>query len=177
VAGSGNRSQAWEPEVLDVIDSDLKHRLSQRTGQGPLADAGQTSLVTPRIYGLLVVDDEEFIRDVLDRAMKQQGFTVWLAACGQEAINLYRRHSQTIDLVLLDVRMPGKDGPQTLAALQEVNTQVRCCFMSGDLGSYDEWQLCKLGAARVIRKPFRLAEMAEMLWELAGSAALSPSSL
>jgi CheY-like chemotaxis protein len=160
-----------------VIDSDLKHRLSQQTGPGPLSDTAQTCLVTPRPYGLLVVDDKEFVRDVLDRAMKQQGFAVWLAAGGQEAIGLYRQNREAIDLVLLDVRMPGLNGPQTLAALQEMNAQVRCCFMSGDLGSYAEWQLCNLGAARVIHKPFRLAEMAEMLWELARSAALSPSSL
>jgi CheY-like chemotaxis protein len=160
-----------------VIDSDLKNPPREETRSSQLTGASDTALVPPRAYGLLVVDDEEYVRDVLDRALKQQGFTVWLAARGQEAISLYRRHSQAIDLVLLDVRMPGLDGPQTLAALQEMNAQVRCCFMSGDLGSYADWQLCNLGAARVIRKPFRLAEVAEVLWELASSAALSPSSL
>jgi CheY-like chemotaxis protein len=46
---------------------------------------------------------------------------VWLAAGGQEALDLYQRHREAIDVVLLDVRMPGLDGPQTLAALRALN--------------------------------------------------------
>jgi DNA-binding response OmpR family regulator len=126
---------------------------------------------------LLIVDDEEHVRSVLDLAMQQQGFVVWLASSGKEAIGLYRRHGQAIDMVLMDVRMPGLDGPQTLAALRQLNAQVRCCFMSGNLGSYTEWQLCNLGAIRVIRKPFHLAEITALLWGLASNAPFSPSSV
>src|SRR5581483_10924218 len=91
-----------------------------------------------RTFGILVVDDEECVRTVLDLALRQQGFVVWLAADAQGALDLYRRHHDTIDVVLLDVRMPGSDGPQTLLALQRVNPQVRCGFMSVDLGDYTE---------------------------------------
>jgi CheY-like chemotaxis protein len=101
--------------------------------------------------------------------MRQQGFAVWLAAGGGEALDLYRRHRRAIDVVLMDVRMPGLDGPQTLAAIQELNPQVRCCFMSGGLGSYTERGLRDLGAAALIGKPFRLAEVVRALWELASS--------
>lgn len=134
-------------------------------------------LVTPRQNGILVVDDEAAVRGVLNVGLRQQGFAVWLAANGQEALDLYRHHSHAIDMVLLDVRMPGRDGPQTLAALQELNPDLRCCFMSGDLGSYAEWQLCELGAAVVIRKPFRLAEVAETLRELVNERKCEPFSL
>ena len=148
----------------------------REAGQGRLADAAglpETSLVTPRACGILVIDDEEGVRGVLNVRLRQQGFAVWLAADGHEALDLYRRHREDIDVVLLDVRMPGPDGPQTLAALQQLNPQVRCCFMSGDLGSYTEWGLCNLGAAAVIRKPFRPDDVAQMLWELARKADLT----
>jgi CheY-like chemotaxis protein len=123
------------------------------------------------------VDDEEAVRGVLNIGMRHQGFAVWLAANGQEALDLYRRHRQAIDVVLMDVRMPGLDGPQTLAELQQLNPQVRCCFMSGYLGGYTDWQLCDRGALAVIQKPFRLAEVVQGLWELVNKADWEPSNL
>jgi CheY-like chemotaxis protein len=159
------------------MESDLKNGFLLRTGQNPQGGAAESSPLTPRAFGLLVVDDEECVRGVLDLAMKQRGFAVWLASSGKEAISLYRSHGRAIDVVLMDVLMPGLDGPQTLAALQQMNAQVRCCFMSGDLGIYAEWQLDNLGAIGVIRKPFRLDGITALLWELASHALSSPSSL
>jgi CheY-like chemotaxis protein len=142
--------------------------------QGRLAEA-DASHATPRKYGILVVDDDACVRDILNLGMRQRGFAVWLAANGQEALDLYCRHRWAIDVVLLDVRMPGLSGPQTLAGLQELNPQIRCRFMSGDLGSHTEAILGNAGAATVFSKPFPLHEVAEMLWELAGKAEPIPS--
>jgi CheY-like chemotaxis protein len=127
---------------------------------------------TPPAYGILIVDDEPCLRDVCKIAMQQQGFAVWVAANGQEAVDLYRRHRAAIDIVLMDVRMRGLDGPQTLARLQEFDLQICCCFMSGGFGRYSDWQLSNLSSCVVLRKPFPLADMGEMLWELARKANL-----
>ena len=132
-----------------------------------LAESRETRRVSLRPYGILVVDDEECVRGMLKAGMRQEGFIVWLAADGQEAIEQYRGHDQDIDVVLLDVRMPKLDGPQTLAALHELNPQIPCCFMSGDPGSYDEEKLRELGATALFRKPFRLPEVAPVLRRLA----------
>jgi CheY-like chemotaxis protein len=126
---------------------------------------------------VLVADDEADVRDVLNDKLQQEGFSVWLAADGQEALELYRHHCETIDVVLLDVRMPGLDGPQTLAALRKITPQIRCCFMSGYLGNYSEAKLRDLGAATVFAKPFRLAEVAQVLENLARNGDVSPSPL
>ena len=134
----------------------------------------ETSPVTQRKCGILVADDEPEIRDVLSFGLQQEGFSVWLAADGQEALDLYRGHCETIDVVLLDVRMPRLDGPATLAALQELTPQIPCCFMSGYLGHYTEAGLRHFGARAVLKKPFRLPEVAQVLRELAGSAASNP---
>jgi CheY-like chemotaxis protein len=131
----------------------------------------------PQKYGILAVDDEEGVRGMLRFGLGQHGFAVWLAANGHEALQQYWRHRARIDVVLLDVRMPGLDGPQTLAALRQLNPQVRCCFMSGDLGSYTAEGLRHLGAAAVLPKPFRLPEVVQVLRELAARADLSPSCL
>jgi CheY-like chemotaxis protein len=138
--------------VIDVSELDLMNPPAPVRG-------------TLRKCGVLVVDDEAGVRGVLKVWMRQQGFVVWVAANGQEALDLYWRHHHSIDVVLMDVRMPGLDGPQTLAALQQLNPQLRCCFMSGDLGCYTLETLQDLGAAAVLRKPFDFAEVARVLGE------------
>ncbi len=119
-----------------------------------------------RQAGILVVDDDAFLRSMLHTGLRQAGFAVWVAASGREAVQVYTRQAADIDLVLLDVRMPGLDGPQTLAALQELDAGVRCCFMSGDTGGYSEPELRRPAVLRVFSKPFRLDDVANVLAEL-----------
>jgi CheY-like chemotaxis protein len=149
--------------------SNLKPPLAAGPDHGRLVESPEAPRVTPRPYGLLVVDDEPCVRGVLDVWLRHQGFAVWVAANGWDALDLYRYHREAIDAVLLDVLMPGRDGPRTLASLQEVNPQVRCCFMSGNLGVYSEERLRTRGAAAVLRKPFRLTEVAQVLGHLASN--------
>ena len=118
---------------------------------------------TKRTFGVLIVDDEDYVRSILQVALRHEGHTVWLAGDSREAFDLYRRHHESIDVVLMDVRMPGRDGPQTLAALQNLNPHIRCCFMSGNLGTYTEERLFDLGAVAIIPKPFHLDGLSQVL--------------
>jgi two-component system OmpR family response regulator len=113
----------------------------------------------PRPCGVLVVDDNEDIRAVLRAGLGASGFAVWLAADGYEGTAVYQEHGPTIGLLLLDVCMPGRDGPETLAAIRALNPHIPCCFMSGDLGEYTEQQLLSMGAAAVFYKPVRFTEL------------------
>jgi CheY-like chemotaxis protein len=119
--------------------------------------------------GVLVVDDEMMVRELLKTALRVRGFEVWVAAGGEEALALYQQHREVITLVLLDVRMPEQDGLQTLSALQRIDPAVRCCFMSGDLGPYDSGELLRRGALSIFTKPFQLMEVAKALRQLADS--------
>jgi CheY-like chemotaxis protein len=103
------------------------------------------------------VDNQAWVRAVLDLSLSKRGFDVWEAADGLEAIATYQRHHESIDLVLLNAWIPGLDGPQTLAALQELNPAVCCCFMRGHTSSQSAEELLRLGAAYVFTKPFCLA--------------------
>ena len=127
--------------------------------------------------GVLVVDDEHMVRIMVQLGLERNGFDVWLARNGREAIDLYRRHTEEIAVVLLDVRMPGLDGLQTLEVLRELNPEVLACFMSGDTGAYEPEELLQRGAAYVIAKPFRLDDLANILRLMAQgvSADLLPS--
>ncbi len=124
---------------------------------------------------ILVVDDEALVRSFLQVALERYGFAVWPVASGHEAIELYRRQGRHVALVLLDVCMGGLDGPQTLTALQRINPNIRCCFMSGDTGKYAEKDLLHMGAGRVFNKPFQLADLADFLQHFAATAEFKES--
>jgi len=122
----------------------------------------------PADYRLLVVDDDDGVRRFLAARLPNEGFDVRLAADGQEAADLLRASRPAIDVVLIDVCMPGRDGPATLADLRRQDPQVRCCFMSGDLGGHTEDGLRRLGTGEVLRKPFTAAEAGRVLREEMG---------
>jgi two-component system cell cycle sensor histidine kinase/response regulator CckA len=127
---------------------------------------GKDSPVVPRNPGLLIVDDLDMILTWLKFELEPKGFTVFLAADGDDAIHLYRRHRGQIDLVLLDVQMAGMDGPTTLAILQMVDPDVLACFMTGNSGMYTNEDLLERGAASVLDKPFSADELIRHLHEV-----------
>jgi len=120
--------------------------------------------------GILIADDMALILTLLKLDLEARGFTVWLAVNGADAVQLYQQHQENIDLVLLDVHMPALDGPQTLAALQEMDPDVVACFMTAYSECYSECDLLKLGAACVFTKPFRSSEVADFLQVLCSGA-------
>jgi CheY-like chemotaxis protein len=86
-----------------------------------------------------------------------------VASNGREANDVYRQHGQHIAVVILDVCMPGLDGPQTLDALRKHNPEIQACFMTGNPDHYEPDELLQRGAAFVVAKPFLLDELANRL--------------
>jgi CheY-like chemotaxis protein len=131
--------------------------------QQPAEERGTPS--RPRdLPGILVVDDAAAVRTGLGEALRREGFAVWVAPDGQQALDLYRRCGGSIDLVVMDQRMPGLDGLQTLAALRALNPDVRCCFLTADPDS--DGRLEQGGATCVLHKPMGPDEVARVLRRL-----------
>ena len=143
-------------------------------GSVPLSDPGTHrpapasggNLAAARQPVVLVVDDEPMVRAVLAAALGQYGVAVLLAAGGQQALELYEQHREGIALVLLDRRMPGLDGLQTLAAIRRLDPGVRCCLMSGAHDAHTGVELQALSVACVFSKPFILAKVAQTIRHL-----------
>src|SRR5947199_10814486 len=114
------------------------------------------TVASPCPPGVLVVDDESEVTRAVSAALSGEGFPVWTAVTGTEAVHLYEQHRNDIGVVLLDVQMPGLDGPATLNQLRAIQPDLVCYFMAGDLGGYDEVALRQRGAVGVLTKPVRL---------------------
>lgn len=116
-----------------------------------------------RCPGVLIADDMALILTLLRIELDARGFAVWQALDGDDALDQYRKHHDEIDLVLLDVHMPGRDGPHTLDAIRQLAPEVLACFMTGTNGTYTEEELLGRGAAWIFPKPFRPDEVADLL--------------
>ncbi len=105
---------------------------------------------------ILVVDDEAYIRQLLQRILEVEGYNVVTAASGQEAVD--KVSSGNINLVLLDIIMPGMDGIQTLELIRE-KSDIPVIMVTGigDLPSLSTSLV--LGADDYIKKPFRSKEL------------------
>jgi CheY-like chemotaxis protein len=80
---------------------------------------------------VLVVDDEELIRSVVQSALAPYGYTVLAARDSSEGVRMFQESSGEIGLVLLDVAMPGADGSETLDRIREIRPDVPVLVCSG----------------------------------------------
>ncbi len=124
-----------------------------------------------RPLSVLVIDDEPAIRALVQLGLEEHGLSVMTAENGRHGVEVYRAHQHRIGVVLLDVKMPDLDGPKTLPLLQQISPQVCCCFVTGDTGVYDEEELLALGAVKVLRKPFSLGLLAELMRQMLSNVA------
>ena len=112
------------------------------------------------IEKVLMVDDEPHVRRVAELCLARVGhWNVILATSGAEALALAEREQP--DLILLDVMMPGMDGPTTLSALQAhaALASIPVIFMTAKVQEHEIQRYLALGAAGVICKPFDPLEL------------------
>ncbi len=121
---------------------------------------------------ILVVDDDPDIRRIAAMALERLGgFRVTLAANGDEALALASKVRP--DLVLLDVSMPGTDGPATLRGLREdpATRDVPVIFFTATSSAAEADRLRALGAADVVAKPFDVADLPRRVRNMLSPAA------
>jgi DNA-binding NtrC family response regulator len=100
---------------------------------------------------VLLVDDEKDFVEVLAERLENRGFEVRQAFNGEEAINLLNR--QDVDVVILDVLMPGKDGVQTLSEIKQLKPLTEVIMLTGHGTIETAIQGMKFGAYDYLMKP------------------------
>ena len=143
-----------------TLSSDVSHG----TGVRVLIPAVETKAITAREHDspsdwagtgtVLVIDDEPAVRQLAARVLEGYEFAVITAANGQEGIDLFREHTEDINLVILDLNMPRLDGEETFWELRQIKPDVKVILTSG----YDEQEATSAfvgkGLAGFVAKPF-----------------------
>lgn len=115
----------------------------------------------PRGHGelILVVDDEDSIRNITKTLLETYGYKVLLASDGIEAIALYTQHKEKISVVLIDMMMPNIDGPTTIGVLQKINSQVKIIAISGLVSNHKLSQFMGNSVKTFLPKPYTSDEL------------------
>jgi len=120
---------------------------------------------TGGIETILLVDDEEPIRNLGEQIFTKYGYTALKAPDGESALKLYQEKNGEIDLVVLDLIMPGMGGKKCLEGLLQINPDVKVVVASGYSPEGSHKTFLEGGAKNFISKPFNMKEMLQVVRE------------
>lgn len=139
----------------ELIDQWLLNQLKGKSGLEKLT----LRSAPENVKAILVVDDEEVIRDFFKRTLTE--YRVMTAASGEEALLMVKNDRP--DLVLLDIKMPGIDGIETLRQIKRIDRDIAVVILSAHGTLKTSIEAARLGAYDSISKPFDLGNMQSVI--------------
>lgn len=103
---------------------------------------------------ILVVEDEEMLRDFLQMILGENGYRVMLAADGMEGVHTFMQHMNEISLVLLDMGLPGLSGEEVLSRIVSLSPGAKVIAVSGSIEPEVQAGALQLGAVDYLPKPY-----------------------
>ena len=108
---------------------------------------------------ILVVDDEFPVRNVISLSLEHLGYSVTMAASGEEAIELYQTSAEPYDLLIMDMLMPNMSGDQAFFMLKEIDPNVKVLLISGYSSPEAVESVLENGGLGFIAKPFTISDL------------------
>jgi CheY-like chemotaxis protein len=130
-------------------------------GAPALDDAGREG--KPAAGTLLFVDDEESLREAVSKLLSRRGFSVLSAGDGYAAVDLLQKHPDGIDLMLLDMTLPGAPSREIIAEAQRIRPAIKIILTSAYSREMVAHSLDSPAVRGFIRKPFQLADLVHLL--------------
>jgi CheY-like chemotaxis protein len=112
---------------------------------------------------VLLIDDEEMIIDVGCGLLRELGYTVFPARSGHDALDIYRERHAEIDIIVMDMIMPGLSGGETFDRLKQINPRAKVLLSSGYSINGQASQIMERGCDGFIQKPFNLQQLSAKL--------------
>ncbi|MBN2527894.1 MAG: cache domain-containing protein [Deltaproteobacteria bacterium] len=134
-----------ETETVKKITAKSESRLIQGTGT------------------ILVVEDEEIIREIASQALSQMGYTVMLADNGAKGLDVFKQHWRDIDLVLLDMIMPVMGGKECFEKMKQINPKVRVIVASGFSKNDELTTMQDTDDFKYIAKPYSIGALSRLV--------------
>ena len=115
---------------------------------------------------ILLIDDEEMIIKVGKELLQELGYDVLSARSGQEAMELYEKNADKIDLVIMDMIMPGMGGGETFDRLKKINPDIKVLLSSGYSINGQASKILERGCDGFIQKPFNLIQLSDKISQI-----------
>jgi CheY-like chemotaxis protein len=115
---------------------------------------------------VLLVDDEDVMITVGKEMIQELGYNVLIAGNGKEAIGIYAKAVDTIDLIILDMIMPQMGGGETFDRIKKINPDVKVLLSSGYSMDGRASDILKRGCNGFIQKPFNLVDLSHTLRDI-----------
>ena len=117
---------------------------------------------------ILLIDDEKMILDVGCELLEELGYTVLSSLSGRQALDIFQKNSDKIDLIIMDMIMPGMDGGETFDRLRNINSNIKVLLSSGYSVNGQATKILHRGCDGFIQKPFNLNQLAEKIGKIMG---------
>ena len=118
---------------------------------------------------ILLVDDENVIIDVWKEILRALGYKVLIASGGIEALEIYKKNKDTIDIVILDMIMPDIGGGEIYDRVKEINPDIKVLLSSGYSINGQATEMLNRGCSGFIQKPFNMKQLAEKIRDILDS--------
>ena len=118
---------------------------------------------------ILVVDDEEMVRELASEMLRELGYKAAICKDGTEAVEYYRTAWKQVDLVILDMVMPKLSGRDTFIAMREINAEIKALLLSGYAINSEAQSILDEGVLGFLQKPFQAAALSEKVAEALSS--------
>ena len=122
---------------------------------------------------VLVVDDEQIIRSLAQKILTHAGHEVILTESGAQAVEVVSRQGDGIDMVLLDMRMEGMSGIETLRHIRNLYPELPCIISTGNASEVSDFPADLRLNVEALQKPYRAKELSEMVERLAAAAGVT----
>ncbi len=110
---------------------------------------------------ILIVDDEAVIREAVKEILSWLGYSVYTCSNGQEAVDFYKKRKPVIDLIILDMIMPGINGKDCFDLLKSIDENVKVILSTGYRIDEERQSLLDTGIIDILNKPFVSAQLAQ----------------
>jgi PAS domain S-box-containing protein len=117
---------------------------------------------------ILLVDDEDVITDVTGQMISGMGYQILVANSGETAIEIFKENHARIDLVIMDMIMPGTGGAETFKALKAIDSKVKVILSSGYTLNGEAKHIMDQGVLAFLQKPYTLDEISKKMREVLG---------
>ncbi|NPU86579.1 MAG: response regulator [Syntrophaceae bacterium] len=126
---------------------------------------GEENIISGR-ETILLVDDEKVVSEITKELLESLGYRIYLAGSGQEAVAVYMEKGDAIDLVILDMIMPGISGGETFDRLRAINPGIKVLLSSGFSIEGEAQEILDRGCNGFLQKPFRVETLSRKVREM-----------